>query len=133
MEWLDVPRKANPRGRLAIISGFVILYFIFRFSGHGLLLGPLFGLAAFYWLGKTFAKWYMSRKFAKRRLANVMAWACCVGLFSLLAGAFAVGASYEFNRFRKDIPRKFVLLPTTGLIVTILSTIAVIYAKQGRL
>jgi len=55
--------------------------------------------------------------------------ACCTPP----AGAFAVGASYEFNRFRKDVPRKFILLPTAGLIATILAALAAEYALHVRL
>jgi hypothetical protein len=145
MDWLEVPRETSLRGRLAVISGFGLLFLILRFSGHEFLSLPLFGLAVgywimpllgfavFYWAGGVFAGWYMGRKFAKRGLVNVMAWACFVGLFSVLAGAFAVGASYKFNRFRKDVPRRFVLLPTAGLVLTILSALVAQYIKHGRL
>jgi hypothetical protein len=134
MKWLEIPRKTSLRGRLTVISIFVLLYLIFRFSGYGrYLLGPLFSLALFYWVGKSFASWYMGRKSANRSLVTVVAWACLLGFFSFVAGSFAIGASYEFNRFRKDIPRTFALLPTAGLIVTILSAVVAIYAKKGRL
>src|SRR5674476_1419446 len=102
-----MPRKTSARGRLAVISAFSLLWLIFRFSGHELLIIVMLFFGMLYWAGGVFAGWYMRRKFAKRGLANVVAWASLVGLLYPPAGAFAVGASYEFNRFRKDVPRKF--------------------------
>jgi hypothetical protein len=134
MEWLEMSKKTSLLGRLAVISGFGLLLLIFRLSGRESLIFVMFFFGILYWAGGAFAGWYMRRKFAKLSImATVMAWACLVGFLYPPAGAFAVGASYSFNRFRKDIPKRFVLLPTIGAIATIVLALFTEFALHGRL
>jgi hypothetical protein len=135
MEWLEKPRKASLYGRLLIVLGFLAPYLVFRFTGMlpFYLALPILWLGVFYWLGKIAGAWYMTRKFMNEGLVNSLPWISFIGWFVPIAGAFLVGASIASNRFRKDTPLKFILLPTLGLIVAALSALAVAHAKHGGL